>query len=234
MFRIRIDITNDLNSDEVLEVVRPDSYVVVRHELPHGNPHYHLYVKFDNEMKEPALRQRFKRKFSYLKSTDYSIKNCDATRVNEYVQYMFNTKHGNKWEFIDSRNFDNQLINDLKEAAKKISTDYESVRKKPKGITVWDIAVEVENEFNTINTTQYDGTLMHTGSGRAEDFLEDSAREKLMIKIYTDLAIKIMRKHKKGLDEFLIRKVISTAMSSHEAGKQLLVRKMFKNFCHLI
>lgn len=228
MFRIRIDIVNDLNSDDIIEIVDSEAHVVVRHELPNGNPHYHAWIK--TSLKENTIRLRLKRKFTQLKSSDYSIKKCDEGRVNEYVQYMFNTKHGNKWELIDTHNFDNQLLDDLKENAKKISTDFaeSQTKSKSKGPTIWDIAQEVE----TIVKPQIEQTSF--GYGRAEDFQLDSATEHKNITIYTDTAIHVLRKHKKAFDEFLLRKVISTAMSSDEFGKDKLRKKMIRNFATLI
>lgn len=229
MFRVRVDIVNDLNSDDLLEVCgSPDTHVLVRHELPHGNPHYHLWLPTD--ITDKALRLRLDRKFN-LKKTDRSVKICNPERVNEYIQYMFNTKHGNKWELISVRNFDDDLLNDLIKAAKEISTDFDdrNNKKKNTGPTIWDLALEVEREFTKANEDE-GNKLRYTGRGRAEDYSEDYENEKYMITIYTDLTIQILRKHRKAFDEFLIRKVISTAMSSHEKGKEILRKKMIKNF----
>lgn len=219
MYRIRIDIVNDLNSDQLLEICDSEAHVVVRHELPHGNPHYHAWIQ--TSVKENTLRQRFKRKFGFLKSSDYSIKKCDEERTNEYVQYMFNTKHGNKWELIDTYNFDNQLLDNLKEAAQKISTDYAESHKKSKGITIWDIAEEVEKEF----TQEF-----HVVNNLGDEIHKFYEQEERKIIVYTDIAIKVLRKHRKAFDEFLLRKVISTAMSSSEKGKKILRQKMIRNF----
>lgn len=229
MYRIRLDIVNDLNTDDLLQVCDASSYVVVRHELPHGNPHFHAWIQ--NDIKDTTLRQRFKRKFPDLKPSDYSIKKCDPERKNEFVQYMFNTKHGNKWELIDTLNFDDQLLNDLIKAAKEISDDYKSIQqtKQRKGPTIWDIAQEVETEVQT----KMHNKQRSIGNGRAEDFTEDVLAEEYKITIYTDTAIQILRKHKKAFDEFLLRKVISTAMSSTEYGKDKLRKKMIKNFTQM-
>lgn len=217
MFRIRVDIVNDLNSDSLIEVCDSVAHVVMRHELPHGNPHYHMWVKTDT--KENTLRQRFKRKFGFLKSSDYSIKKCDEERTNEYVQYMFNTKHGNKWELIDTHNFDLKLLDDLKEAAKKVSADYDAIPKSKttSGPTIWDLAQEVEIKYNQVQSSKINFQQL------------DSDK----ITIYTDVAIEVMRKHRKAFDEFLLRKVITTAMSSTDKGKEILRYKMLKNFSFL-
>ncbi len=217
MFRIRVDIVNDLNSDQLIEVCGPDTYVIVRHELPTGNPHYHAYFKYNSDIKENTLRQRFKRKFGFLKSSDYSIKKCDEERTNEYVQYMFNTKHGNRWELISTFNFDDTTLRDLIQAAKQISSDFANSKestKKNTGPTIWDLAQEVEAKFIDIQKSKINFHQL------------DSDR----IIIYTDVAIETLRKHRKPFDEFLLRKVITTAMSTTEKGKEIMRYKMLKNF----
>lgn len=223
MFRIRVDIVNSLNSDDLLEVCGANSYVIVRHELPHGNPHFHAYLSYDCAMKDNTLRQRFKRKFPYLKSSDYSVKKCDEDKINEYVQYLFNTKHGNKWELIDSHNFDTQLLADLQKAAKDVSDHFASSQttKQRKGTTIWDIAQEVEKEF-TEN--------FHTINNLGDEIHKFYEQEEQKIIVYTDIAIKVLRKNKKAFDEFLLRKVITTAMSSSENGKKMMRQKMLRNF----
>ena len=222
MFRLRIDIVNDLNSDQLIEVCGPDTYVIVRHELPHGNPHYHAYFKYNTEMKDNTLRQRLKRKFGFLKSSDYSIKKCDEERANEYVQYMFNTKHGNKWELIDIHNFDNKLLDDLKQNAQKISDDYQSTQKsKSKGPTIWDLAQQVEKEFkDTFNIVDNLGDEIHNYY----------SNEQRRITVYTDLSIKVLRHNHKAFDDNLLRKLIATAMSSTERGREIMRKKMIKSF----
>jgi len=223
LYRIRIDKVNDLNSDDILEVCDSEGHVIVFHELPRGNPHYHMYL--DTQINDKALRQRFKRKFN-LKASDYSVKKCDETRVNEYVQYMFNTKHGNRWELIATNNFDDKLLNDLIQAAKEVSDDFDATKKfKPKGPTIWDIAQEVDQIVNG------QLTVNDLGSTELNERINRYSDESEEISVYTEATIKTLRKHRKAFDEFLIRKVISTAMSSTTRGKEILRRKMVKNFC---
>lgn len=220
MFRIRLDIINDLNADKLIEVCQTTSHVIVRHELPTGNPHYHAYIA--TELKENTLRQRIKRLDNTLKSTDYSIKKCNPELINEYVQYMFNTKHGNKWELIDSHNFDNNLIDTLIENAKKISEDYVTTKSKSSRITIWDMAQEVDQLIQD--------KLHSYGRGRRDDFPEDATNQDIQIEEYTEMAIFVLRKHKKPHDEYLLRKLITTTISSYDFGKNILKQKMIKNF----
>lgn len=223
MFRLRIDIINDLNSDKLIEVCQPTSHVIVRHELPTGNPHYHAYIA--TELKENTLRQRIKRIDKDLKSTDYSIKKCNPEMINEYVQYMFNTKHGNKWELIDSLNFDNNLINTLIENAKKVSDDYETSKSKSTRITIWDMAEEVDRLIQD--------KWQAFGNGRADDFPMETTQQHNIITEYTDMAIVVLRRHKKPHDEYLLRKLITTSISNYEFGKSILRSKMIRNFSTL-
>jgi len=228
MYRIRIDERPHFTASNLEELLKEaKAFVIVRHELPTGNPHFHAYAEID--LKEQTLRQRIKR--ADVQKGDYSLKLCDPIRINEYVQYMFNTKHGNRWELLGFNNFDSTLLDTLKANAQQISDDFADVHKnKSKGPTIWDIAMEVQSKFEGTNGLE-GNRLRYTGRGLEEDYQEDSENEKRMIRVYTEITIQILRGHRKAFDEFLIRKVISTAMSSSDSGKDILVKKMFKNFC---
>lgn len=219
MFRIRVDITNGLNSDTILELCDSKAHVVVRHELPHGNPHYHMWIQTDT--KEPTLRQRFIRQ-SICKS-DYSIKKCNPDRIDEYVQYMFNTKFGNKWELIDTHNFDNQHLNDLIKNAKEISDDFEERHQQKDKPTIYSLAMEVRNVFkHTYHIT--DNPLDSLGKRQAPDGY-DEYREHLKI------AISVCRKHKQAFEENYLRRLVSTAICEGESGRATIMSKiMAKEF----
>lgn len=226
MYRVRIDEVSDLNSDRIIEVIAPSEYLCVRHEVNSSNPHYHLWVVVDSTDK--ALRQRFQRTLK-LKSTDYSVKKCHPDRVDEYYQYLFHNKPGCTWELISSSNVSTERINDAIQRAKDFKLDKKST-KSTTGPTIWDLAQEVQEEIDTLPYIEW-----HTGvgSGRAEDFPEDALQEKRGIRTYTDIAIKILRKHRKPFDEFLLRKVITTAMTSSQKGKDIMRQKMYKCFCQM-
>lgn len=223
MYRIRVDIVNDLNSDDILEPCGPAKQaVIVRHELPHGNPHYHIFIH--NDVKENTLRQRFKRKFSNLKSSDYSIKKCDEQRINEYVQYMFNTKHGNKWELIDTINFDDKLINTLMENAKKVSDDYEGTKsKKLDKPTIYDLAKEIDKAFKQ----QYNITnnpVEQLGKRQAPEGPEEYEE-------YLRLAVTICHKYSQPFEEHYLRRLVTTAITLNKKGTEFIIRKiMLKEF----
>lgn len=227
-YRIRLDeLRNGITRLVLLDLLdEDDAMVLVRHELPHGNPHYHVYV--DIPIKENALRQRFKRKLPGLESSSYSIKKCNDDRTNEYIQYLFNTKHGNKWELLDTHNIDSELIATLQKNAKEISDDFANATKskKDKGPTIWDIAVEIESTVPLALSEKNRPTTIPDHWNKREIFLDEETR----ITTYTEVAISVLRKHRKPFDEYLLRRVISTAMSSSERGKELLIKKMKRNF----
>jgi len=223
MFRIRLDIVSDLNSDNLLDacgVTNDDECVIVRHELPHGNPHYHAYLK--NDIKENTLRQRFKRKLPNLKSTDYSIKRCDPDRVDEYIQYMFNQKKGNKWELMHSQNYDDVKLKDLQAAAKLISDEYSSQLKttKGKGPTMWDLATEIHT---LVHPTLL--TINDLGTATLEEYY---GNQEVNVRNYIDASITVCRKHHKGFDEFMIKKLITTAMSHSKNGRELIRNRVLQ------
>lgn len=213
-YRLRIDEISGLHVNRLLEVCGSVQHVIVRHELPHGNPHYHAYIK--TEIKQANLRKKIKTLFPEIQKTDYSLKACDEQRINEYVQYMFNTKHGNKWELIDTLNYDDTALSVAMESAKKISTDYTEthVKKRDTGPTIWDLAQELEQKVKDrpLKLNQFDTDWITT---------------------YTNEAIAIMRNHRKPFDEFLLRKIITTAMSSTEKGRDIMRYKMLKQFSML-
>lgn len=218
MFRLRIDRVDGVDSDKIMDICKPNSCVMVLHELPHGNPHYHAYIAYDGEMKENTLRQRIKRGFDNLKRTDFSLKKCDADRVNEYVQYMFNTKHGNQWELIDVRNFDNQLIDDLKKAAKEISDQYvKSVEKKSNKPTVWDLAAEIRERL----TKLYEKTVSTL------TYLEEPEYQKMYADVLS-IAIDVCHKYKQPFEEHYLRRLVITALSQRAAGKQGIIRRIME------
>lgn len=221
LYRLRIDEITGLDTDELLQVCGSVQHVLVRHELPNGNPHFHAYIKTD--VKQANLRKKIKTLYPEIQKSDYSLKSCDESRINEYVQYMFNTKHGNTWELYHTLNFDNTVLNDLIKAAQEISTDFEQTTKYKKntGPTIWDIAMEVEEIVNKQLTEEHP---------KYEVNYDEYQWERYRIEVYTDTTILVMRKHKKAFCDFVLRKVISTAMSSTDKGKVILRKKMFNHF----
>lgn len=211
-YRIRIDDVEGVNTPDLIEISQPKAYVIVKHVLPHGNPHYHAYIQ--TEVKDANFRKRLKAKFPQLTKTDYSVKKCDDDRINEYVQYLFNTKRGNRWELVDKYNFDDSVLSDCMESAQKVSDEHAAKFAKSKtntGPTIWDLAQQVAEEY-----------------AKATVIGEDYDQKRIIA--YTDIAIGVLLRNKKAFDEFLLRKLITTAMAEHPKGKEHLRYKMLKNF----
>lgn len=217
MFRLRIDIINDLNIDDLIEICQTTSHVLVRHELPHGNPHYHAFL--ETELKENALRQRIKRFSDSLKPTDYSLKKCNPDRIEEYVQYMFNTKKGNKWELIDTHNFDDQIITRLQLQAKDVANDFENskVRKTDKP-TIYQLAMEIRESFKqSYNIT--DNPLNNLGKSQAPEGYDEYYE-------HLKIAIQVCRKHHQPFEEHYLRRLVTTAICEGSTGRATIIAKI--------
>jgi len=222
LYRIRIDEVSGLNIDDLLEVCGSVQHVCVRHELPTGNPHFHIFTK--TQVKQANLRKKIKTYLPNLLKSDYSIKSCDEPRVNEYVQYMFNTKHGNKWELITTLDFDDSIIQSLTQNAKQISTDFVKVQANKKhGPTMWDLA----EEMNTLVTSKFKPTVNDLGTDQLEDYYTNL---EISLEQYIDAAITVCRKHKKAFDEFMLRKLVSTARSATTHGRAAIKARILNYY----
>lgn len=207
--RFRIDGNDDQRVLDFLKMYY--AYVLVYHELPHGNPHYHAYVDDKTDLSIDAFRARVKRYFKTQKSSDYSVKKCDDDKVNEYVQYLFNTKHGNKWELISSRNFDTKLIADLQNNAQKITDDFEErTNKRPSGeksrLTQFQLGLEVYDEWKAQN------------------------KDDMLIHELTEIAMDVCWKHSQTPEPNKLIKIISVSLSRHQRGRLVLVGKLQNYF----
>lgn len=203
-FRVRIDNSDDVN---VLEFCsRYTSYVIVHHILPHGNPHYHMYIEDSMSLSIDAIRARSKRFFKVEKRSDYSVKTCDDDKVNEYVQYLFNTKHGNVPRLVSVHNFDHTTLDQCKENAKTVSDEYDSRSRKreklDKGPTLFQIGQELYDMIKDV---------------------EDPT-----IYMYSKMCMSVLHKHHKTSEPNMMIKIISTAMSRHQPDR--LVKKVQEYF----
>lgn len=206
-FRVRIDLDDD---DKVTDFCKPYStYVIVHHVLPHGNPHYHMFIEDLMSLSIDAFRARVKRYFKPSKSSDYSVKKCDDSKVNEYVQYLFNTKHGNQPRLVSTYNFSDDSIAECKEAAENVSNDYEQRtrerEKQSKGPTIFQLGVELKQLLE-----------------------EAHADDDISIHQYTQFAIQICHKHHKSCEPNMLIKIVSTAMSFKQPER--LVRRVQEYF----
>lgn len=218
MFRLRVDIPETgLDSDDLIAVCEATEYVAVHHILPTGNPHYHLYVKTD--LKENTLRLRIKRKFQFQKSSDYSLKTCNPQMVNEYVQYMFNTKHGNKYELIGFNNFDENLLNSLIANANQVSTEFETKTKnKRTKPTVYELAMEVRDRFKEIHHIM-DNPVESLGYALAPEGYAEYEE-------HLQIAIKVCRKYSQPFEEHYLRRLVTTAICEGPTGRSTIIGKI--------
>lgn len=204
MFRLRIDGVNDELAKKFMESYK--SHVLVHHVLPHGNPHYHAYVDASNKIIGiDAFRARVKRHFLPQDRTEYSVKKCDSDKVNEYVQYLFNTKHGNESRTVSVSNFDNDVLLACQQSAKDVSMDYEKrtrERKESKGPTIYQLGEELG------------------------DIIEQNHIEEPTVREYTTHAIAVCRKHQRPCDRNMLVKIVSVAMSRNESGRDMLVKSV--------
>lgn len=197
-FRIRIDYQDDKDVLVDWFKLHTRQFVIVHHRLPHGNPHYHMYVDDPMCMSEDAMRQRVKRYFKPEKRGDYSVKKCDDGREDEYISYMFNSKHGNVATHI-ADNVGAERIAKCLLAAQEITDDFKQrqVLRKSKGPTIYDLAEEINANIS---------------------------KEDAMISEYTNVAIAVCHSHRKTCEPNMLIKLVSTAKSFKD--KDFLVRKL--------
>jgi len=70
------------------------AYLLVRHEPKKDNVHYHAWISTPNA--DSTIRLMLTKHMPYLKGNGgHSVQACDSTRRSEYLQYLFNRKHGN-------------------------------------------------------------------------------------------------------------------------------------------
>lgn len=223
MFRLRLDQLDQTHENvlnHTLKICSPSNEVlVVHHVLPHGNPHIHAYLKTD--LKEQCLRQRIKR-LGYAAS-QFSLKTCDPDKKDEYIQYLFNKKHDNIPTLLHVDNIDSQHLDRLQTQAQEYHDEYKTntTTKRTKQLTLYDLAQEVEKIVNPDLTVNDLGPTVHTR------MTQGSAEE---LEAYTDATIKVLKKHKKAFDMFLIRKVIITAMSNNERGIKRIKQNVLNYF----
>lgn len=184
-FRLRIDQQGDVTVDALETFLRNyKACILVHHKLPHGNPHWHAYVDAtNNTIGIEAVRNRLKKRFE-LPSGSYSLKNCDVDKVNEYIQYLFNTKHGNKWHIAFVHNISDDIITTAQQAAQEVSTNYEQSRKTKSTVTMYELAEEVAENMKLKDKT---------------------------IENYVLTAVAVCRRHRKAFCKFTLAKIISTA-----------------------
>lgn len=198
-FRVRVDSPRD--DEKFLKFLNAYAgYVIVHHVLPHGNPHYHIYIDASNTIISiDAIRKRIDRYFS-VKGPDRSVKECDPERINEYVQYLFNEKHGNVPTLIGNSGFNDTLLLQLQTQAKDVADDFaqrKKVKLDKKQVSQYDLVEEVQAGIKALH-------------------IDDPTIEQ-----YTKVAIQVMRKHRKAFCKFSLGRIIMSAMKDEEVVAQM-------------
>lgn len=207
LVRGRLDAVNGVDDATLvrwLETVGTD-LVLVHHVLPQmegtkwetgephpdtTNPHYHFYLNTTYKSAQ-SLAYQLKKTFNVAK-TDWSIKPCDPTRRDEYWQYLFNEKHGNKVRLVKS--FTDLEAHKLK--AHAISEDFKGRHKgKPKAVTQWDLIIELVEMIKTM------------------------AIDPSKVTEISELCIKLHIKHKKAFCFYSIERIVVTALAHVDSYK---------------
>jgi len=209
LFRLRVDEVNPNVQEQLTKLLSGHEHVLVKHVLPNGNPHFHAYAELDYNSRQ-ALRYHIDTKCK-TKASDRSITECDTARKDEYIQYLFNTKHGNKWHLVSS------TIDTKEHQAKAalVAEEFEATRppkeKKQQGPTMWDMAMETHQLYQLTHVRML-----------APDFPSDVHRE------YARCAIQVCRKYKKGFCDYTLQKIVQTAMAEHEPYRELVVNAVVR------
>lgn len=209
-FRVRIDESNEgligVHLRQVLvDYVKSVDHVLVHHVLPHGNPHFHIFVDMPQYKSKEAFKYQFKKQFktATADSRNFSIKQCNDDRVDEYIQYLFNRKHGNKWTLIassrDTTEHQRLADNVFKEY---VTQTAERVAKK-QGPSVWELGMELRSAIE-----------------RETQELSDRDRQDFILAE----VIRIHEGHKKAYCDYSLQKVIDTAIGGTRYGYYLTQR----------
>lgn len=207
-FRLRVDAINPQLGARFLEMLKkhlPTDYVVVYHVLPgNRNPHFHAYVNCPMMMSVPSMRYHVDK--LGVKGPDRSVKECDEERVDEYIQYLFNRKHGNTWGLVES------TIDTTKhqEAAQQVADEYQQTRakssRKSNEPTSWDLAEQVRSSLSADN--------------------REPLTEAQLYEWATDYAIDACRKARKTYTDFSIQRIVQTAVTASKETRQLFTRRV--------
>lgn len=208
LFRIRADELDEETSAKLIKMVAAKEHVLVKHVLPHGNPHFHLYLNDPCQMSCPAMRYTLD-KVIKCKGPQRSVKECEKERAAEYLQYLFNTKHGNVATII-STTLD---VAEYQSKAAVVSQEFADTVKsrKAKDVTSWQMSEEVRQLY-----------LAHGEEIRSE---EDIYR------VHIIYAIQVCRKYKKTFTDFSIQRIVQTAVCSDSKNQEIFVRNVIARIC---
>lgn len=210
LFRIRIDVEGVdpgvCPRSQVIEAwVKEFDHVLVHHVLGVRNPHYHIFL--DAPYKSVQSCRYHVDKMSGAKGPERSVTECDEARKDEYIQYLFNRKKGNK-PTLRSSTVD---TTGHQQRALEVKEEFDLVQKEKKstGPTAWDLAQET----------------VVLAKSRIE---EDRAANDYATHVYIDACIDVHRKHKKAYCDFSLLKVVTTALGETPHGRQAIVERLSK------
>lgn len=182
-FRLRIDDANNVSATIAAWAETVGNAYVIVHHLVNDNSHFHLYLDAQI-MSAQALRYRIKSRFS-LEPVQYSVGLCDEERIDEYLSYLFNTKHGNIATLHKVKNIPDERLKRVRDAAHVVSEEFAKQRKSKKVKTLYEIAQEVRASVK-----------------------DDTNAEQIIF-----MSVKLLHKYCKCHDRFLVIKLYETVRS---------------------
>lgn len=189
LYRIRIDCR--IQEDQLRSFFNSyNDIVIVHHQLPKGNPHWHLYLNTERWKSPQSIRYSLRTQFPNLrggKNGDYAIGLCDIDRIDEYLQYLFNRKHGN----IPTLVFSTIDLTNHKKRADEVASDFMEKYGDKTDITNYDISKMLAEYIRTNGLNQW------------------SYDDKQMV---VRQAINLHNQYSKSYCEYSLQKVITTAM----------------------
>lgn len=127
-YRIRVDSVPAFSMLDLKRYIDKyaTSYCLVRHEPVKPNIHYHIWMETNNA--DSTVRLMLTKHMPYLKgNAGHSVQMCDPLRKEEYLQYLFNRKHGNRAFFESHQGVDNWEV--FQERSNLATTEYLSTKK---------------------------------------------------------------------------------------------------------
>lgn len=196
-YRLRLDGTRELDSQfKAFLMKRSDAFILVAHETPVENPHYHAWVR---SMVSPGNFSNFvKKEFNVSGNRQYSCPRCDPNRRLEYWAYLFNTKKGNVPTLIHYEGVSPLDIKAAQERAKQIACEFETRMKDDdkKKLTKFDIAEKLSNEKFRDHGELYDAVikLLHMNRMCSNSFVvKDIMSTTLHINGDTDMKNRLLK-----------------------------------------
>lgn len=207
-FRIRVDQIKPNTVDLLKEMLKTSAqHVLVYHLDREGrNPHYHAYVEDTRFLSAQAYRYHVDSRLG-VKGPERSVKACDDERVDEYIQYLFHEKHGNRAILIEAT----LDVGVHRQKAKEVAQEFEKVkskkaRKTREEPTTWDLAEQVREQLAADN--------------------RDPLSEAELYEWATDYAIEVCRKARKTFTDFSIQRIVQTAVTANKETRELFKRRV--------